>query len=147
MKTFFSELLDYSHHYNNEIITLFSTHPDKVSERAQTLISHVVNAHAIWNSRILNQESKVGVWQLNDMENLKKWNVENLKVSKQILDQFDLEQIIQYINTKGQAFESSVRDILFHVINHSTHHRGQLATEIKFAGMEPIVMDYVFYKR
>jgi uncharacterized damage-inducible protein DinB len=147
MKTFFGELLDYSHHYNNEIIMLFSTHPDKVSERAQTLISHVVNAHAIWNSRILNQESKVGVWQLNDMENLKKWNVENLNTSKQILDQFELEQIVKYINTKGQAFESSIRDILFHVINHSTHHRAQLATEIKIAGMEPIVMDYIFYKR
>ena len=55
--------------------------------------------------------------------------------------------MVHYTNTNGQAFDNSVRDILFNVINHSTYHRGQIAREFREYGPEPLVTDYIFYKR
>ena len=37
--------------------------------------------------------------------------------------------------------------MLFHFVNHSTYHRGQIASNLKEHGIEPLVTDYIFYKR
>ena len=71
----------------------------------------------------------------------------NHEQSLQILDNVDLDKMIHYNNTKGEASVNSVRDILFHVINHSTYHRGQIATEFRQNGLDPLVTDYIYYKR
>ena len=71
----------------------------------------------------------------------------NYEHSLHILDKFDLTATMSYTNSKGQTFSNSIRDILFHVINHSTYHRAQIATEFKQNGLEPLVTDYIFYKR
>ena len=59
----------------------------------------------------------------------------------------DLNNIILYKTTKGQAFENKTSDILFHIINHSTYHRGQIAADFRQTGTEPLSTDYIFYKR
>ncbi|MGN6802128.1 MAG: DinB family protein [Ginsengibacter sp.] len=71
----------------------------------------------------------------------------NFEQSLLILENFDFDNTIHYANTKGEAFNNSVRDILFHIINHSTYHRGQIAASFRVQGLEPLVSDYVFYKR
>ena len=50
-------------------------------------------------------------------------------------------------NSKGETFSNKIKDILFHIINHSTYHRAQIATDLKQNGIEPINTDYIFYKR
>lgn len=54
---------------------------------------------------------------------------------------------IGYKTSKGDAFQNTVKDILFHIINHSTYHRGQIAANCKEYGIEPLMSDYIFYKR
>jgi len=73
-----------------------------------------------------------------------KTNYEN---SLLILDKFDLNEIMNYKTTNGLAFNNSIRDTLFHVINHTSHHRGQIASDFRQNGLEPLVSDYIFYKR
>jgi uncharacterized damage-inducible protein DinB len=70
----------------------------------------------------------------------------NFESSIFILDSFELAQTIQYSNSKGQPFKNSAGDILFQVINHSTYHRGQIATEFRQSGLEPLLTDYIYYK-
>ncbi|MCH7396746.1 hypothetical protein MM236_02050 [Belliella sp. DSM 107340] len=62
-------------------------------------------------------------------------------------DKFDFNITADYSNSKGQKYSSSVRDILFHIINHSTYHRSQIASELKNQGIEPLITDYIFFKR
>ena len=63
-----------------------------------------------------------------------------------ILDTIELSQPVQYVTGKGQTFSNSLHEILFQVINHSTYHRGQIATEFRQSGLEPLLTDYIFYK-
>lgn len=40
----------------------------------------------------------------------------------------------RYTSMKGDPFEDSYENTLFHVVNHSTYHRGQLITMLREAG-------------
>ena len=147
MKTFFTELFEYNFQMNDQLIERAMEHESKITERFQKLFSHILNAHEIWNARILKEPSKFGVFQIHHLKEWKTINQVNLETSLSIINKYNLEAKVNYSNTKGKAFESSVRDILFHIINHSTYHRGQIATDFRGNEIEPIISDYIFYKR
>ncbi len=149
MKDFLKELFEYSHHYNTILIKKFNDGDlDHVfSERSEKLMSHLLNAHYIWNSRIAGKEVKTDGWQEHDRGELQELETRNYEDSLNVLENDDLERIVVYQNSKGESFKNSVRDILFHIINHSTYHRGQLAADFRKTGIDPVVSDYIFYKR
>ncbi len=147
MKQFFKELFEYGHHFNQKLGDIFIDSPDKTSEKSIRLFNHILNAHQIWNNRIEPKQPPFGVWEIHPVQNLKNSNQANYEQTLQILDTVDLDKTINYTNSRGQAFSNSVRDILFHVINHSTYHRGQIAADFRQNGLEPLVTDYIFYKR
>ena len=146
MKTFFKELFEYNHYFNEKLSDIFYEKNEKLNEPSIKLFSHVLNAHHIWNSRIKGESSKYGIWQVQG-NNLQDINSDNRSQTLFILDTHDLDRSLTYINSKGDAFTNTVRDILFHVINHSTYHRGQIAAQLKQCGIEPLTTDYIFYKR
>lgn len=49
------------------------------------------------------------------------------------------QQTIAYKNMKGDVFENSVEEILFHLVNHGTYHRGQITTLLHGAGVTQMV--------
>ena len=147
MKPFFEELLEYTHHCNQKLWAVFKHNPGKTSGQAVKLYSHIVNAHRIWNNRIETGQTVLGVWDIHPMQDCKNIDKLNYEQSLLILGKYDLHETIHYTNTKGQAFSNGVRDIIFHVINHATYHRAQIATEFRQNGLEPLITDYIFYKR
>ena len=147
MKQFFKELFEYGYHFNQKLGDVFNESPDKISERAIKLYNHILNAHQIWNNRIEPEQLVFGVWEIHNAQDLKSIDQTNYQHTLQILDKFDLSEMINYANSKGKTYSNSIRDILFHIINHSTYHRGQIATDFKQYGLDPLVTDYIFYKR
>jgi uncharacterized damage-inducible protein DinB len=71
----------------------------------------------------------------------------NFHRSLHLLDTIALESTVNYSNSKGAHFQNSVRDVFYHIINHSSYHRAQIATLFKQGGLEPINTDYIFFKR
>ena len=45
----------------------------------------------------------------------------------------DLVSIVAYRNSRGERFEQSLHDVLDHVANHGTHHRGQIVLMLRQA--------------
>jgi uncharacterized damage-inducible protein DinB len=147
MISFFRELFEYNHHFNQQLAEVFTAQPTRTTERAIKLFNHILNAHQVWNSRITAERSSVGPWDLRPISELKEVDSLNYANSIRILYQADLDIVIKYRNSRGDSYTNSVKSILFHVINHSTYHRGQIATEFKQNGIEPLVTDYIFYTR
>lgn len=140
------DLFEYTHHFNKQMIHYISENISAVDGKTISLINHTLNAQQIWNSRILG-EKKFEVWQINPLGNLEEINDRNLAKSIEILNNYDLDKRIEYQNSKGAKFENSIFDMLFHAINHSTYHRGQINSLLKQNGLTPILTDYIFYKR
>ena len=146
MKHFFKELFQYSTFFNRQLIDKMIQKQDQLSEKSLKVMSHMLNAHHVWNARIENKKSLFGIWQIHTIEELMEIELSNSEMSLAILEKYDLDEIIHYTNTTGIKFENSVRDILFHVINHTTYHRGQIATDFRQNNIEPILTEYIYYK-
>ncbi|CAA7196771.1 DinB family protein [Chryseobacterium potabilaquae] len=146
MKEKLIDLFEYTFTFNLEMIKIISENKSQVDDRTINLINHTLNAQQIWNSRILNEKA-FDVWQINLFENLVEINHRNYIKSIEILNNHDLEKKIEYQNSRGEKFENTIFEMLFHVINHSTYHRGQINSYLKQSGITPIVTDYIFYKR
>ena len=147
MKSFFKELFEYTFHFNEMVIDSLIKINEDIPEKALQLINHTINAQEIWNSRIEEKSPAIDVWEMRQLDTLKEINKRNYQNSLYIIDSFDFERKIKYTNSKGQTFENTIRDMLFHIINHSTYHRGQIATYCKLDNITPLVTDYIFYKR
>ena len=146
MKVFFKDIFDYHHQVNTKLINLFLENPGKILGRAIFLLSHSINAQQVWNARILKTDA-VGVNDLHTIKVCKAMNEENHKNTLSILEQFNFDDKIEYKTSHGQPFVNSVQEILFHVANHFSHHRGQIMSDLRQNGIEPFISDYIYYKR
>lgn len=146
MKDHFYDLLEYNFHFNQLLIENFLENNWAWTEKGRSLLNHILNAHQIWNRRILGQKT-VEVWQINSDDVLLEINSKNYKDTLEILDRKDLAEIVSYKNSSGQEFGNTIQQVIFHFLNLSTYHRGQIAMLMKEGGLNPINTDYIFYKR
>jgi uncharacterized damage-inducible protein DinB len=58
----------------------------------------------------------------------------------------DPGRIVDYKNLKGDAFSRSVQQIVLHVVNHGTYHRGQIAAMLRQLGHVPPYTDLIYYE-
>ena len=147
MKPFFNSIFDHNFHCNKKLIETFTT-IETVPETSLKLFSHILNAHHLWNARIRDRKAEFEVWQIHDTNALGDIHYENQRNSFEIISNTeDFEKRIDYENTEGRLFTNTVQDILFHIINHSTNHRGQIVMDFRASGLEPLSSDYIHYKR
>ena len=147
MKVFFNHLFDYNFYCNKKLIEECNK-LNNLPEKSIELFSHILDAHHLWNSRILSKPIEYGVWQLHPISDWGDIHYENQRSSFEIVTNAnDFETRIDYENTEGRLFANTLQEMLFQIINHSTHHRAQIAMDFRNNGIEPINMDYAFYKR
>lgn len=147
MKSFFLQILEYNYHFNQKLIECFLTSNELVSERAVALLNHLINAQQIWNNRILPEDTLYGIWEQHATNVLESIDHNNYEKSIRIVNDFELNSIVQYSSSKGETYNNSIQDMLYHIVNHATYHRGQIAAEFRNSVIEPLITDYIFYKR
>jgi uncharacterized damage-inducible protein DinB len=55
--------------------------------------------------------------------------------------------MIEYKNFEGQVFTTLLSDIITHVVNHGSYHRGQISRLIRESGGIPPATDYIVFVR
>lgn len=58
-----------------------------------------------------------------------------------------LTEVLTYRDLKGREWSSPLWQIALHVVNHATHHRGQVAGFLRSMGKTPPVLDLIAYYR
>ena len=140
-------LIEYGHHANEQLIDILVRHREIASAKSVKLMSHIINAESIWIGRIQGSQSPHGVWDVHEIGDLKSLDRKNYKMINSIISSSSGDELVEYVNTEGHLYQNSIRDILFHLVNHGTYHRGQLAVECRARQIEPLVSDFIFYKR
>jgi uncharacterized damage-inducible protein DinB len=56
-----------------------------------------------------------------------------------------LLQVVEYTNIKGEIWRYPLWQQLYHVVNHSTYHRGQVALMLRQLGAAPTATDFLVY--
>jgi uncharacterized damage-inducible protein DinB len=146
MKVFFKDIFEYHNHFNQKLIAQLIVFENELPERTIPLFAHSINAQQIWNARITGKE-KLGIHQLHTLQECAEIDIVNYQDTLRILDECNLEEKIVYSNSKGTEYSNTIQQILFHVANHFSHHKGQIISDLRQSGIDPIVTDYIFYKR
>ncbi len=115
------------------------------------LLAHILGASRVWLTRMEEGDySALETWPALDFDACavtlemlyERWSryLEDLTEER-------LDDMMAYRNTKGVAFENSIRDTMNQVINHGTYHRGQIATIVRQKGKTPAVTDHIVWVR
>lgn len=140
------DLINYTQLADRRIIDVFLQAETAMPE-AQNIFSHILNAQCIWLNRIQNKEPTCDRFQLQPIDVFEDMHNQNCKDMLHVLHNHDMKELIVYKNSSGEPFSNAVHDILFHIVNHSTYHRAQVATQFRLNNIQPPVTDYIAYKR
>jgi uncharacterized damage-inducible protein DinB len=113
-------------------------------------MAHILSAQKLWLERILKQPQSMKVWPDSTVEDCAAlademsaaWQAYFARLGNQFAPG-SLDDHVEYCNSKGEPWSSRVEDILTHVLFHSAYHRGQIALQIRAAGMEPAYTDFI----
>jgi uncharacterized damage-inducible protein DinB len=114
------------------------------------LYSHLVAAEAVWLARLQQHDVQLPIWPqrtLEECERITAQNIAGYASWVEQLDERDLGRLIPYRNQAGNAYETSVLDILTQVLNHGTYHRGQIAKSLGRAGTPAVNTDFITFAR
>jgi uncharacterized damage-inducible protein DinB len=122
----------------------------KKNNKSEELLSHIISAQKILLNRILGRNTVIDPWQMLTQKELVPQSTpvtaDWINLLEGLLEN-DFERRIEYSNMKGEKFANTIKDIVVHVINHSTYHRAQIAQLVKQSGGEPARTDYIVYQR
>jgi uncharacterized damage-inducible protein DinB len=120
------------------------------SPAAFELYAHVVGAEHVWLSRLRGALPALTPWPQLDLEQSARVAEENVRGFEEFMRNLgaaDRHRTIEYRNSAGVAFQSTVEDILLQVALHGSYHRGQVAQLLRQSGAEPIATDYIAFIR
>ena len=137
--------LDYNQWANQLIIKTLSG--EAVNDSIKRNLSHIFNAMDIWNTRMGSKGYDYGIWQIHDTADWETISQAMYKSSSAVLNQHDIDTTIDYINLAGEGHQSSVRDIMLHIVNHGTYHRGQIIQSLQQEGLKTVSTDFINYSR
>lgn len=109
-------------------------------------IAHILSAEKLWLERLRNEKQTMPVWPTSTLQECAALSDEMASEWRNYLTTLapgTLNTVIEYRNSKGDSWSSRVKDVLTHVFMHSAYHRGQIALEMRLAGMQPAHTDFI----
>jgi uncharacterized damage-inducible protein DinB len=115
-------------------------------------LKHMWNAESTWWQRMKMQDNLIlpstgsqGLPQVADglQQQNKLWEdwVANASVAA-------IDHVFHYQNSKREQFRQPIWQMLLHLVNHGTYHRGQLVTMLRQLGVNEIpATDYIVWSR
>lgn len=91
------------------------------------IFSHIINVHHLWIRRIVNSPVESAAWDIFDSRYLSRLNQQNFQETQDFLANYSEDKLVSYTTTEGEQREELASSLLYHILNHSAHHRGQLA--------------------
>jgi len=135
---------------NRRVLDLLSTTGREIG-RARRLLAHIVASEVIWMARLQGRDSsEMDAWPELPLDECARLMEQSNATYQRFLEAAsadDFSRTIPHRNMSGQAFRTSLSDILTHVAMHGTHHRGQIAIIVRDSGFEPINTDLITFAR
>ena len=128
------KLIDSEIWANKTLVETIQKSPEE-DERILLLFSHLLSSYSMWYSRVTGSEITTTPFQERTLE-------ESIELMHKIFDQWknyltninevELDRIVRFtFPLDGSKKKLSVADAIFHLITHSSYHRGQIMARLK----------------
>ena len=112
--------------------------------RARKLLAHILQGERIWFDRIAGKQVTATTIPELGKEELLRGFAENTVTYHELIAS-RLQDVIHFRRISGEEYHASVADILYHLVTHGYHHRGQLASLCARAGVPYPSVDHIDY--
>ena len=141
----FHQQLEYNAWANREVAVALTAAGDQ-SAASVRLLAHIIGAEHVWLARLKGFTPPLAVWPELSIDQCEKQIAE---LHDSFTDYFRsalpaaFEGVVSYKNSKGETWSSRVDDIVTHLFLHSAYHRGQIALQMRHAGLTPPYTDFI----
>lgn len=113
-------------------------------------LAHVLGAERVWLSRFVGNPLPFipGIEDYPDLPALAGGFTDfwpELEMFLAGLSEAQLQADITWSNTRGETFTRPLWQPMLHLVNHSTYHRGQIATMLRQLGYAPAATDLIHH--
>ena len=111
-------------------------------------LGHMVAVEWLWLERWKGRSPKsllpAGDFPVLDAV-AKRWNAIEREMSEYLagLDEEALARPLTYMNFQGEQWTYPLWEMIVHVLNHQSYHRGQVATLLRMLGVQPPHVDFL----
>ncbi|MDG1333554.1 MAG: DinB family protein [Crocinitomicaceae bacterium] len=145
MKDFFIDKFEYDFRSNQKWVEVLQKNEDQLSDFVRKSMSHVINVHHIWISRILDKKAESHTWDVLPIDFWDQLMHDNLCQTIEYLEHVDHSEKVDYHSEEGVKLSKSSVDILYHILNHSNYHRAQIAMELRKLDITPPSFNFIAY--
>jgi len=116
----------------------------------RSTLVHILSAEWIWLRRWKGEspsDTPAG-WDTLDLQAIRTaWETVDTERAEWLagLTHDDLDRVIAYRNTRGEPHTRTIWQMMRHVINHSSYHRGQVTTLLRQLGARAVSTDLVYF--
>jgi uncharacterized damage-inducible protein DinB len=114
-------------------------------------LNHLAVADRIWLARVRGQPSpfdRLDAEAAGDRTALAAYLAEGVHAWGEWFgaqDDASLDRQVSYRNMRGEAQQRRLADLVLHLVNHGSHHRGQISAALTAMGQPAPVLDYLYY--
>jgi uncharacterized damage-inducible protein DinB len=121
------------------------------SERSRRVIAHILITKQEYFDRLAGKDSTgFDFWpdiDLGGCRALTDRTSESYRKLLEALNETGLDRIAKYKTSEGLSYENTYRELLTHVLTHSSVHRGNVVLKMREERLEPPKIDYIIYLR
>jgi uncharacterized damage-inducible protein DinB len=115
-------------------------------------LAHIWGSEWLWSERFQGRSpsSLPEAGQFPDVAALKaRWHEDQLRLNTFVagLTQHDLNKVHQYRTLTFGEYKNPLWQSMQHMVNHSTYHRGQVATLLRQLHAKPLLTDLIHFYR
>jgi len=143
-------LFEYDRWANARMFEAVDALTDEQFASVRETLVHIVGVEWIWFQRCNGANPRsTPDWMDNPTRNVLRTQLRAIERDWQeyagALRDEDLPRVIEYVRLAGEPGSRMLVHLLQHVVNHSTYHRGQVATRIRQAGGTPVETDFLHF--
>ncbi len=115
-------------------------------------LAHIAGAEWVWLERVQGRSPAAlpSGWEFPRLADVRaRW----VEVERGLLETAaniklaELNRVVAYRNIRGNPFAYPLHQVLRHVVNHGTYHRGQVTAMLRQLGVAPVATDLIVYFR
>ena len=141
-------LFQYDDWANQQILGALRSQP---SQRSRQILAHLLITKQEYFERLGGKDSTgFNFWPDLLLDECSSLAASTHAKCMSLLDSGDesiLERIAKYKTSEGVEHENTYRELLTHVVMHSSIHRGNIVLKMREEGLEPPKIDYIIFLR
>jgi uncharacterized damage-inducible protein DinB len=118
---------------------------NSVFPNIEAVLVHMLADDELWLERMKGNEQ-------SDMEEKYGWPVKQFILAYDrfledlrnfVSDVEDVNAVVSYTNSKGERASNTILEMIYHIVNQGTYHRGNISAMLHQAGYDSMATDYI----